>query len=213
MAENATNEALNTNATEAGQNPTPQEQAKSMANNAVTDDEFNRRVQAEKDRATADYGKRIASLQKELEEMKKEKMTADQRKQYDDEQREKAMAEKDRLLTERENRLTAIDELTKAKLYDGSDKANAFVNIVINGKDAAEIAENVKAIKAFVDEQVAKGVDETFKANGRTPNGGGKSEPDKDTQTAFAAELGKQAAETAKKSNEILNYYINGGTK
>jgi hypothetical protein len=213
MAENATNEALNTNATEAGQNPTPQEQAKSLANNAVTDDEFNRRVQAEKDRATADYGKRIASLQKELEEMKKEKMTADQRKQYDDEQREKAMAEKDRLLTERENRLTAIDELTKAKLYDGSDKANAFVNIVINGKDAAEIAENVKAIKAFVDEQVAKGVDETFKANGRTPNGGGKSEPDKDTKTAFAAELGKQAAETAKKSNEILSYYINGGKK
>lgn len=214
MADNATNTAVETTTTtqaQADNKPATQPQT-TPASNVLSDEEIAKKVQAETDKRTADYGKKLAAMQKELDEMRKEKMTADERKKFEDEQREKERAEKDRLLTERENRLTAIEELTKAKLYDGGDKSNAFVNLVIKGASAEEIADNVKAVKAYVDEQIAKGVDETFKANGRVPNGSGReSGADKDTKNNYAVELGKKTAETAKKTNEILNHYINGG--
>ena len=206
MAENVTTDTTATTTADSSAKDTQTANATS----SQTDTEFERRVQAEKDRAVAEYGKKVADLQKQLEEIQKEKMSADERKKFDDEKKAKEIAEKDRLLTERENRLTAIDELTKAKLYDGGEKSTAFVNIVIKGKDANEIAENVKAVKAYIDEQVAKGVDETFKAGGRTPNGGNSTNVDKENKNDFAAQLGKKTAETTKQSNDILNHYIGG---
>ena len=212
MAENAEG-AVNTTATgnagaDTAEKQTAQ-QTQQTQTNTYSEEEFNRRVQSESDKKTAEYGKRLSEMQKELESLKTEKMNAEQRKQYEDDKKAKEMAEKDRLLTERENRLTAIDELTKAKLYDGGDKANAFIDIVIKGADATAIAENVKAVKAYIDEQVAKGVDETFKTNGRNPNGGSKgSGESKDKDNGIAAKLGEQAAERTKKSDEVLNHYF-----
>lgn len=205
MADNATNaadDAVKTGATDT----TAQEQTK----NVLSDEEFTRRVQSETDKRTAEYGKRIANLQSELEEMKKAQLSEADRKKYEDEQRTKEIEEKDRLLTERENRLTAIDELTKAKMYDGSDKTNAFVDLVIKSGNKDDIVNSVKIIKAYIDEQVTIGVDATFKTHGRNPNGGSKSEPEKDNKSQFAVDLGKRAAQTAKKSNDILSYYTGG---
>lgn len=219
MADNATGNVATATTDTAAQQTQTQAQT-DTGNKALSNEEFDRRVQSETDKRMADYGKRIAeydktisALRNELDEINKAKMTADERKKFDDEQKEKALAEKDRLLTERENRLTAIDELTRAKLYDGSDKANALVNLVIKGADATEIADSVKAIKSFIDEQVSKGVDETFREKGRIPNGGSKGDVTgtATTKNNIAAELGKKAAERAKGSNDVLNHYINGG--
>lgn len=179
------------------------------ATNTLSVEEFNKRLQSEKDKAMADYGKRIAEMQKELETMRKEKMSAEQLKQFEDEQKQKALEEKDRLLTERENRLLVIDELTKANMYDGGDKTTAFVNLAIKGENAEEIVENVKVIKSYVDALVAKRIDETFKANGRTPNGGSKGEGG--DKSNIATQLGKNAAERAERSKQTRDYYINGG--
>lgn len=206
---NATNDTQAAQATQDTQSTQATTQNTQTAANTFSEDEFNKRLQSEKDKAMADYGKRIADMQKELETMRKEKMSAEQLKQFEDEQKQKALEEKDRLLTERENRLLVIDELTKVNMYDGGDKTTAFVNLAIKGENAEEIVENVKVIKSYVDALVAKRIDETFKANGRTPNGGSKGESG--DKSNIATELGKKAAERAERSQKALNYYINGG--
>jgi colicin import membrane protein len=212
MAETTTTTAAETTATSTTETDVQKnETAQQQTNTTQTNEEFERRVQSEADKRSAEQGKRIAELIKELETMKKEKMTADEVKEYEDTQRAKEMEAKEKELTDRENRLTAITELTKVDLYDGSEATNAFLDLVVRGSDAKQIAANVKAVKTYIDKQVADGVDKTFKANGRDPKTGGNSSTDTDTKkNSVAATIGKKAAETAKKSNEIIDYYVGG---
>lgn len=211
MAENATGAVATETATkvdttaEAGKEQTNQQEQQTN----LTAEDIRKLIQAESDKKTAEIGKQNAALKKEIEQMKKEKMSQEELKKFEDDQRAKEMADKEKVLTERENRLTAIDELTKVELFDSSEATNAFLDLVIKGADETEIRNNVKAIKAFIDKKIALGVDATFKANGRTPNGGDKGAT-KSSEISIAEKLGKQTAERAKNSNEILDYYYGG---
>ena len=167
-------------------------------------------IQSRVDKITADLGKKNATLQKELDALKKAKLTDEEIKNLEIADKEKALTEKEQALLERENRLYAIKAIKEAELDDGSDLSLELIDFVM-GEDEKTIDERVKSFKGLVDRFVTAKVDATFKANGRTPNGSGKSgNSTEDKKPNVAAELGKAKAEQQKKSNDILNYYIGG---
>ncbi|MCD8091041.1 MAG: DUF4355 domain-containing protein, partial [Clostridiales bacterium] len=159
-------------------------------------------------KAMAEEKKKSAALNRELEKMKKEKMTADELKKYEDEQRNTQLAEREKAITEKENRYYAVGAIKKAGLDDGSDTALKIVDLVM-AEDTKGIDGKVSALNELVNKLVDAKVDAKFKAAGRSPNGGagGSGEGAKD-KNSLAEKLGKQRAEQAKKSNEILKHYL-----
>lgn len=208
MAEEMTTTATaeTTATTETGANAA-QETAK-QENSTLLTEEVKKHIQSEIDKGLAEERKKNANLQKENEKLKKEQMTAEELKKYEAEKREKELTERDNALTERENKLFAIEAIKEIGLDDGSKQSLDLVDFVM-AKDTDTITKRVKAFKDLVDRFVTAKVNETFKANGRVPNGGNNNngETKKDS---IATKLGKQAAETAKKSQEILNHYYGG---
>ena len=175
---------------------------------SLTEEAIEKIVQSRVDKITAKLGKEKAEAEAALEQMKKDKMSADQLAKYELEQEKKSLAEQKKELAEKTNRLLAVNELTKVELYDGGETGAALLNLVVNGaKEEAQIAENVKALKSVIDKLVSAQVQKTFKDNGRVPNGGGKEPDGENKENSIAAKLGKEAAERAKSSNDILNHY------
>ena len=181
----------------------PAKETKSM-----TDEALEKIIQSRVDKITAQLGKEKAEAVAALEQMKKDKMSADELAKYELEQEKKAIAEQKKELTDKANRLFAVNELTRVELYDGGETGTALLDMVVSGaKDEAEITASVKAVKAVIDKLVSAQVQQTFKDNGRVPNGGGKEPDGENKENGLAAKLGKEAAERAKSSNEILNHY------
>jgi hypothetical protein len=178
-------------------------------NAALSTEALDKLIQSRVDKITADLGKKNATLQKELDNLKKAKLSDEEIKNLEIADKEKALTEKEQALLERENRLYAIKAIKEAELDDGSDLSLELIDFVM-GEDEKAIDEKVKSFKSLVERFVTAKVDATFKANGRTPNGSGKSGSADDKKTSVAAELGKAKAEQQKKSNDILNYYIGG---
>lgn len=166
-------------------------------------------VQTRADKITAALGKENAKLKKELEKAKREKLSDDEIKNLEISDKEKALAEKERELLERENRLYAIKAIKDNGLDDGSELSLEIVDFVL-ADDEEAIDARVKSFKSLVDKIVAAKVDETFKANGRIPKGSAKGDGKDDKDTSVAQQLGKNAANRDKKSQEILDYYVGG---
>lgn len=212
MAEEVTNTTTtttetNTSGTEQTGNQTQQttqtEQQAPLSMEAIE-----KLVQSRVDKITADIGKKLAEKQKELDKVKREKLSDEEIKKLEIADKEKALTEKEQALLERENRLFAIKTIKEIGLDDGSQQSLDIVDFILSDTEE-KITERAKAFKGLVDRIVNAKVEQTFKANGRVPNGGGKyNEDTKDNN--IAVELGKKAAETAKKSNDILNYYYGG---
>lgn len=202
----------NTQQTESQQKVEGTEQKTEATNNSLTAEAIEKIIQSKVDKLTAQLGKEKAAAVEELEKLKKDKMTADELQKYELDKEKQALAEREKELADKTKRLTAINELTKIEMYDGSENANTLLGLFVNGaKDETEIVDSVNAFKAVVDKIVAAQVDKTFRTNGRVPNGGDRSgEVGKDNKNSFAAELGKKKAEAAKKSNEILDLYYGG---
>lgn len=164
-------------------------------------------IQSRVDRLMAEERKKSANLQKQLDKLNKEKLSDDELKQLEISEREKTIAEREKALAEKENRLFAIKAIKTAGLDDGGETSLELVDFVM-GENETAINDKVKTFKTLVEKMVAARVDETFKKNGRTPNGSGgadKGEPDN-----IATLIGKRAAETAKQSSSILNHYYGG---
>ena len=218
MAENATSAAATaaettpaTGTTETAAATEGQKQGESKESTPLTAEAIEKIVQSRVDKITAQLGKEKAEAVAELEKMKKDKMSADELQKYELKKEKDALAAREKEITDKGNRITAINELTKAELYDGSETANTLLNMIVTGvKDESEIIANVKAFKSVVDKLVAAQVDKTFKANGRIPNGGDKTEAGTNKNLSIAEKLGKEAAANAEKSNKILNYYYGG---
>ena len=175
----------------------------------LTADEIKKLIQSETDKRTSDLGKKIADLQKENATLKKEKMTAEEKREFEASEREKELNERDKKLTDRENRLYAVKAANTAGLDLGKDLEHIDC---IMGNTSDEIDNKVKAVKTWVDKLVAAKVAETFKANGRNPNGGsGANGGEASQDTSIVAELGKQTAAAMQKSNDILKHYNIGG--
>lgn len=212
MAEelNTTNTTEQTNAqTDNGTENGGATENNQQTNEPMTAEAIEKLVQSRVDKATAKFGKEKADLQKELDKIKREKLTDEEVKKLEIADREKAITEKEQALLERENRLFAIKAIKEAGLDDGSENSLELVDFVMSN-DEAEIKTKVEAFKSLVDKFVSSKVDETFRANGRTPNGSGKGSNGDDKNTSIAETLGKQQAERQKQSNDILNYYYGG---
>lgn len=184
-------------------------QATQEAQEPLSIEAIERLVQSRVDKITAEMGKKNATLQKELDKAKKEKMSDDEVRKLELADKEKALTEKEQALLERENRLFAIKAMKENGLDDGDPRSLELIDFVMAGNEEA-ITERVKAFKGLVDRFVNARVDQTFKANGRVPNGSGKASGGASGENNIALELGKKAAESAKKSEEILNYYYGG---
>lgn len=195
-----TEDTKGTQATDTKEQQTQQQQqAQSM-----TAEEINKLIQSGIDKHTSELGKTIAALKKENESLKKEKMTADELKEYEISERQKALDERDKQLTEQSNRLYAIKEANAAGLDLGKDLERLEL---VMGDSEEIIKAKVKAVKAMIDTLVAEKVAQTFKTNGREPNGGKTTTENKGN---IAERLGKARAEQQKKSNDVLNHYLGG---
>lgn len=215
MAETATTTATTTQAAESA---TAQQQATNEAAGSTEQKQENggnasnieKLIQSAVDRATQKLGTENKKLRGELEAARKAKLSEDEIKQLEMEEKEKAIADRERALTEKENRLIAIKEIKAAGLDDGSDASLAIVDFVM-AEDEEGIRERVKTFNALVERIVKTKVDGVFKANGRTPgvgtdsaaNAGGKND-------SIAARLGKNAANTTKAAQTVLDHYLGG---
>lgn len=164
-------------------------------------------VQSKVDRLMAEERKKTVELEKQLKTLQKEKLSTEELKRVEVEEREKTLAEKEKALADRENRLYAIKAIQAAGLNDGSDEALDLIDFVISD-DEETMNKKVNTFKALVDKMVAAKVGQKFKENGRLPNGAG-AQASANTDN-IAARLGQAKAEQAKKSNDILNYYLGG---
>lgn len=176
---------------------------------ALTTEAIEKLIQSRVDKITADLGKKNSTLQKELDKMKREKLSEEEVRNLELADKEKALAEKEQALLERENKLYAIKAMKEIGLDDGSQQSLELLDFVMSDNEKT-IKERVKTFKNLVDRFVTAKVEQTFKSNGRVPNSGTNSNSGEPAKNNIAAELGKRAAETAKKSNEILNYYYGG---
>lgn len=193
-----------TQTTQTGQTTTQAEQS------PLTMEAIEKLVQSRVDKNTAELGKKIATLQKENESLKKDKMTAEQLKQYEDEQTAKQLSEREKAITDRENRYYALNNVLKANISVSNEIADKVVSVILNPvNDNEGIDEKIKTLTEWANRIKSETVDKTFKANGRVPNGGGTSGTET-KENNIAVEIGKRAAEAAKKSNDILNYYYGG---
>ena len=169
-------------------------------NPILSSEEIRRLIQKTVDSRTADFGKKISELQRENANLKKANMTAEELQKAEREEFERSKAEV---------------ELAKRQIYAqgivceagfGNDVAEV-VNLVI-GKTDDETSEKLTAFKGLVDKIVAKQVEATFKSNGRIPNGGNSAEEKK--TGGIAEKIGKERAEQAKRSDEVMKFYLGG---
>ena len=196
-----TTAAQQTAATETATEATKQENK----NTALSSEEIQKMIQSAVDSKTAALGKTIADLKEENKTLKKANMTAEQIAQADKEEFEKQKAE-----VELGKRQIHAHRVVAAAGY--GDNAEAVVDIVLGDTDE-HTDEKLKNFKSIVDKLVADTVAKTFKENGRNPNGGGNaggSEENNKKDTSIAEKLGKQKAEQAKNSNDILKHYYGG---
>lgn len=201
-----TEETKGTQATE-----TKAQENQAQTQQAMTADEINRLIQSGIDKHTSELGKKIAALQKENETVKKEnetlkteKMSADELKEFELSKREEALNERDKQITEQANRIYAIKAANAAGLDLGKDLEHLEL---IMGDNEEIINTKVKAVKAMIDNIVAEKVSQTFKTNGREPNG---SKSTTEVKGSIAERLGKTRAEQQKKSNDVLSHYLGG---
>lgn len=215
MAETATTTATTTQAadtasTEQQQTTNEAASTEQRQENGGKASELETLIQKAVDRATNKLGNENKKLRNELEAARKAKLSDDEIKQLEMQEKEKEIADRERALTEKENRLIAIKEIKAAGLDDGSDASLAIVDFVM-AENEEGIKERVKAFNALVERIVKTKVDGVFKANGRTPgvgtdsaaNAGGKND-------SIAARLGKNAANTNKAAQSVLDHYIGG---
>lgn len=184
-------------------------QDNAQENSALTTEAIEKLVQSRVDKITAELGKKNSTLQKELDKIKREKLSEDEIKKLEIADKEKALTEKEQALLERENRLYAIKAIKEIGLDDGSQNSLDLVDFVM-GQDEETIEKRVKAFKSLVDRFVTAKVDQTFKANGRVPNGAKSGGGTEQQETNIAAVLGKKAAEQQKQANDILKHYYGG---
>lgn len=200
------------NANNGGANEGNTANGENEGNGGITTEAIEKLIQSRVDKSTADFGKKIAALQKENEKLKQANMTAEQIREQELADREKAFTEKEKALLERENRLYAIKAIKEIGLDDGSQQSLELVDFVMSDSEDT-IKERVKSLKNLIDRLVTSKVNDTFKSNGREPNGGKGGEGGDDKELNFAEKIGKNKAEQAKKSNDILAHYLNGGNK
>lgn len=162
------------------------------------------------DRATNKLGNDNKKLRGDLEAEKRKNLSDKEVKELELQEKENALADRERALTEKENRLIAIKAIKEAGLDDGSDASLAIVDFVM-AEDEEGIRERVKAFNALVERIVKTKVDGVFKATGRTPgvgsdtaaNAGGQNE-------SLAARMGRNAANSNKAAQSVLDHYIGG---
>ncbi len=172
--------------------------------------DFDSVVQRAVDRATNKLGNENKKLREEIEKLKKAGMDADELKNFELSEKEKEIADRERALTEKENRLIAIKAIKEAGLDDGSDASLAIVDFVM-AENEEGIRERVKTFNALVEKIVKTKVDGVFRANGRTPGVGSESAANAGGQNdSFAARMGRDAANTNKAAQAVLNHYIGG---
>lgn len=205
MAEEVTTTATETAAAAAEQAAAPTATAEQVNNNTpLSSEAIQKMIQSTVDSKTAALGKTISDLKKENEALKKANMTAEQIQQADKEEFERQKAE-----VELGKRQIHAHRVVATAGY--GDNAEAVVNIILGDTDE-KTDENLKNFKSIVDKLVADKVANTFKKNGRTPNGGsaGGSEEKEKKDVTIAEKLGKNKAEQAKQSNDILKHYYGG---
>lgn len=200
-------EAGTDNADNAADNQTDNNADNNADNKANDTADLDKLVQARADKITAEMGKKNAALQKELDKLKKANKTAEEIKQLEMSEKEKELAEREKMLLDKENRLFALKAIKEAGLDDGSSLSLELVDFVIADNEEA-ITNKVKAFGELVKKFVKSEVDETFKKNGRNPNGGNSNNgADDKGDNSVAEKLGKARAERNQKSNDILKYY------
>ena len=209
FAEGGDGATADTSATDTATSDNAAQNTEKQETNTLLTDDVKKLIQSEIDKGLAEERKKSASLLKENEKLKKEKMSADELKKYETEQREKELTERDNALTERENRLFAIEAIKEIGLDDGSKQSLDLIDFVM-AKDTDTITERVKAFKSLVDRFVTAEVDKTIAANGRTPHGASVGNGGETKDNNIAVKLGKQTAETAAHSNDVLKHYYGG---
>jgi hypothetical protein len=186
------------------------QQVEDQNKNVLSTEALEKLIQSRVDKITAELGKKNSSLQKELDKVRKEKLTDDEIKKIELADKEKELSAKETAILERENRLFAIKAMKEIGLDDGSNTSLALVDFVM-AKDEETITERVKTLKSLIDKLVSSKVDQTFKANGRVPNGGSqKGSGEGEQDISVAEKLGKVRAEQQKQSNNVLKYYLGG---
>lgn len=190
-----------TETTTAATETTSTETTPAATETAMTSEEIKRLIQQSVDTRTADLGKKISELRRENETLKKANMTAEQIAQAEKEEFERQKSE-----VEKQRREIHAHRVVAAAGF-GTD-ADAVVDIVLGDTDE-RTDERLKNFKALVDRLVAARVSETFKNNGRVPNGSQTTTETK-PEMSIAERLGKAKAEQAKQSNTILEHYIGG---
>lgn len=168
----------------------------------LSSESIQKMIQSTVDSRTAELGKTIAELKKENETLKRANMTAEQIQKADKEEFEKQKAE-----VELGKRQIHAHRVVASAGY--GDNADAVVDIILGDTDE-KTDERLNNFKSIIDKIVSEKVQKTFEQNGRNPNGGSTSSNEEKSDTSIAEKIGKRAAETAKKSNEILNYYYGG---
>ena len=196
----ATGAAAETNQ-QAAQTTTTETQSKAEET-VLSSEAIQKMIQSTVDKKTAELGKTIATLKQENETLKKANMTAEEIQKADKEEFERQKAE-----VELQKRQIYAHRAVATAGY--GDNAEAVVDIVLGDTDE-KTDERLKNFKSLIDKIVADKVQQTFKENGRNPNGGGNGSSEENKDTSIAEKIGKNKAETAKKSNEILNYYYGG---
>lgn len=165
-------------------------------------------IQRAVDRATNKLGNENKKLRESNEKLKNENLTAEQRKQFELQEKEKDIADREAKLQEKENRDYALKAIKEAGLDDGGTRSLELIDFVVCDNEADTLS-RVKLFGELVDKFVKAEVDKTFKMNGRNPNSSTTTASDTH-QSNIAEQLGKVRAETAKKSNDTLNYYYGG---
>lgn len=165
-------------------------------------------IQKAVDRATNKLGNENKKLRDEIGNLKKANMDADEVKKLELSEKEKEIAEREKALTDKTNRLFAISALEATGLKDSKGSTSSLVDFVMADSEEA-ITERVKAFSALVESIVKVKVDETFKANGRTP-GVGSGGSAKDNTDSLAVRMGKNAAQNNQKARSVLDHYIGG---
>lgn len=164
-------------------------------------------VQSAVDRATNKLGNENKMLKDQIEQLQNLNLSDAEKAEKELKKREQKLAEGEQALKNANNKMYAASAIRKAGLDDGGENVEGLVNLVL-GDDENAINEKVSALSAYITAKVAAEVDKTFKENGRTP---GKGNNDKNSKANdFVKTLGQKAAESAKQSKSIIDYYTGG---
>lgn len=173
------------------------------------DDRIAKIVQSQVDRLMADERKKNADLQKKVDRMAKEKLSDDEIKKLEMQEKETELAEREKAINQQRNLIYAQQVVTKAGY--GEDLESVVDFVMSDSEEKTD--ERIKAFKSLVDKIVATQVNNTFKANGRTPNGANNANVDDKKDNSIAERLGKARAAQAKQSNDVLQHYIGGNKR